>query len=196
MRLGGQYNPWTFDGLNYPNQQDFFGSELFDLANCVRWSSANPGPASPYASMSNPAVNRASLEPAGVAVDEGRGGVDCALTGLPSNASTCPVGSESCVRLKRNQRSRRQTCRSRSEASWHPESAVDSDLAWAKATDYTYFDGRSSQWLPFLVLLREGVTFQAFQENFASLVEAGTVRVAPAFWPEDPSDSLGSLADA
>jgi hypothetical protein len=79
-----------------------------------------------------------------------------------------------------------------SEASWHPESAVDSDLAWAKATDYTYFDGRSSQWLPFLVLLREGVTFQAFQENFASLVGAGTVRVAPAFWPEDPGDNLGS----
>lgn len=80
----------------------------------------------------------------------------------------------------------------RSEASWNPESAVDSDLAWAKATDYTYFEGRSSQWLPFLVLLREGVTFQAFQENFASLVEADTVRVAPAFWPEDPSDNLGS----
>ena len=76
-----------------------------------------------------------------------------------------------------------------SEASWHPESAVDSDLAWAKATDYTYFDGRSYQWLPFLVLLREGVTFQAFQENFSSLVAAGTVRVAPAFWPEDPGEA-------
>jgi hypothetical protein len=80
-----------------------------------------------------------------------------------------------------------------SEASWHPESAVDSDLAWAKVTEYTYFDGRSSEWLPFLVLLREGVTFQAFQESFVSLVEAGTVRVAPAFWPEDPGEALGSL---
>ena len=80
-----------------------------------------------------------------------------------------------------------------SEASWRPEGTVDSDLAWAKATDYKYFDGRSYQWLPFLVLLREGVTFQAFKENFAALVEAGTVRVSPAFWPEDPGDSLGSL---
>lgn len=80
----------------------------------------------------------------------------------------------------------------RSEASWHPESAVDSDLAWAKVTGYTYFDGRSSQWLPFLVLLREGVTVEAFKEGFSPLVAAGTVRVASAFWPEDPSDSLGS----
>jgi len=78
-----------------------------------------------------------------------------------------------------------------SGAPWNPERAVDSDLAWAKATDYTYFEGRSSQWLPFLVLLSEGVTFQAFQENFAPLVGAGTVRVAPAFWPEDPKDNLG-----
>lgn len=79
-----------------------------------------------------------------------------------------------------------------SEASWHPESAVDSDLAWAKVTGYTYFERRSSQWLPFLVLLREGVTIEAFKESFSPLVAAGTVRVAPAFWPEDPSNSLGS----
>jgi hypothetical protein len=81
----------------------------------------------------------------------------------------------------------------RSEASWSPENAVDSDLAWAKATEYTYFEGRSSQWLPFLILLKKEVTFQAFQESFAPLVAAGTVRVAPAFWPDDPGDTLGSL---
>ena len=90
---GGQYNPWTFDGPNYPSQQDFFGSELFDHANCVRWSPTNPGPASPYAHVES-GRRRASLEPAGVAVDEGRGGVDSALIGGPCNGSTCPVGND------------------------------------------------------------------------------------------------------
>jgi hypothetical protein len=55
--MGGQYNSWTFDGPNYPNNQDFFGSELFNLATCVRWSPVNPGPATPYAYESPQAVN-------------------------------------------------------------------------------------------------------------------------------------------
>ena len=54
---GGQYNSWTFDGLNYPGNEDFFGSELFDRVNCVRQLPPNQSQASPYASMTNQAVN-------------------------------------------------------------------------------------------------------------------------------------------
>jgi hypothetical protein len=51
--VGGNFNHWTFNGVNFPNNDDFFGNELFDLTNCQRRAPPNKN----YASMANtPAV--------------------------------------------------------------------------------------------------------------------------------------------